>query len=637
MYTSLVILTFLLGSIVAALPGAAPPNDVCTDIRKLATPTASSFSIFERKPSETVTQTITPTKGRVTVVRTVTVPDVTATTTEADTITAIDISTTSIQETSTITETATTIGSTLTCASRATTLAPDVGTGSLTFKKRTSPKSTPKCFNGWATSALSQACSCLSIPTPTVTSTSKKTLLPETITDEQVTTKAGKTITTTVRVTKAVTNSNIVTETLAPTTTTTTTTVAVSAATPLLNGLNYYRYDTTYSYVNSGPGIDPGNFQNNGFTLSGRLDDVNALRTVRYGEPSGTTQCELPGNGLQNCEFLVVVIQGFFFAELPGSYTFSTPDTIDNDFLFYAGDYAYGNEPWTRAGAPYNAKRAGPGGYYGGSTTLELAAGELVPVTMIWANVDAIKECERFKFEPASAPAEPSLTDPQREKPIAYGQIIDISRYLEANVEDSRKREFALDELLRGSEVYDASRSDLKTEPRSEYHDLMARLRRNEEAQEYDRMFSRSNGSSRWSSALNSNVSTNALKPPEHDENEEEMTYTDVNRQVTLIINVLVTIIACGIAVWLVAYHWSTPKRLALSMSSSIVVGVAEVAIYIGYLRRLGTAKVKERKKKEKRFIMDTWILEKSPEVKTVAGVKKDEEGDSDLRQRKPK
>ena len=165
----------------------------------------------------------------------------------------------------------------------------------------------------------------------------------------------------------------------------------------------------------------------------------------------------------------------------------------------------------------------------------------------------------------------------------------------------------------------------------------MARLRRNEEAQEYERMFSRSRGTSKWSSALSSNVATNSLKPPKNEESDDEITYTDVNRQVTLIINVLVTIIACGIAMWLVAYHWSTPKRLALSMSSSVVVGVAEVAIYAAYLRRLDTAKVKERRKTEKRSITNTWVIEASPKVKEVAGVKKDEKSGSDMRKRKPK
>lgn len=92
---------------------------------------------------------------------------------------------------------------------------------------------------------------------------------------------------------------------------------------------------------------------------------------------------------------------------------------------------------------------------------------------------------------------------------------------------------------------------------------------------------------------------------------EDEMTYADVNRQMTLIINILVSLIACGISIWLVASHWKAPARLALSMCGSSLVGVAEVVIYAGYIRRLKDAKVKEKSKKEKKTITDTWIIEK--------------------------
>ena len=84
---------------------------------------------------------------------------------------------------------------------------------------------------------------------------------------------------------------------------------------------------------------------------------------------------------------------------------------------------------------------------------------------MTGAIVDAIEECERLKFEPVPASGEPSLAAPQLGKPIAYGQIIDISRYLEANTADARKRDFALDELLTGSEVHDASKFGAGSEP----------------------------------------------------------------------------------------------------------------------------------------------------------------------------
>lgn len=92
----------------------------------------------------------------------------------------------------------------------------------------------------------------------------------------------------------------------------------------------------------------------------------------------------------------------------------------------------------------------------------------------------------------------------------------------------------------------------------------------------------------------------------------DEVTYQDVDRQVALIINVLVSIIACAVALWIVARHWSVPSRLALSMGGSLTVAAAEVAIYMGYIRRIQEAKGKEVKKTEKKEVSETWVIEKA-------------------------
>lgn len=51
--------------------------------------------------------------------------------------------------------------------------------------------------------------------------------------------------------------------------------------------------------------------------------------------------------------------------------------------------------------------------------------------------------------------------------------------------------------------------------------------------------------------------------------------------------------------------------RLALSMSGSLVVGVAEVVVYAGYLRRVGEAKEKEKERgmKEVKEIVGSWVV----------------------------
>ena len=138
----------------------------------------------------------------------------------------------------------------------------------------------------------------------------------------------------------------------------------------------------------------------------------------------------------------------------------------------------------------------------------------------------------------------------------------------------------------------------------------MAHLRREEEAREYERMinppppletfqqrFPNSNGAKLFS------ASTADIGE------DDETTYADINRQMALIINVLVSIVACSVAIWLAARHWSTPSRLGLSMGGSGMVGVAEVVVYAGYIRRLKEARKKGKNKIEIKEIIKTWVI----------------------------
>ena len=93
------------------------------------------------------------------------------------------------------------------------------------------------------------------------------------------------------------------------------------------------------------------------------------------------------------------------------------------------------------------------------------------------------------------------------------------------------------------------------------------------------------------------------------DPDDEGVTFADVDKQMALILNVLLSIVACAGAIWVAARWWNTPARLALSMSGSLLVGVAEVVVYSGYIRRVGEAKGKERKVKEVKEIVNTWVV----------------------------
>lgn len=100
---------------------------------------------------------------------------------------------------------------------------------------------------------------------------------------------------------------------------------------------------------------------------------------------------------------------------------------------------------------------------------------------------------------------------------------------------------------------------------------------------------------------------------------EDDVSYEDVNRQITLIINVLVTIIASSVTIWMAARWWPTPARLALSMGCSLLIAAAEVAIYMGYIRRIKGAKTEEQRRKEAKEIVDTWIIDGKKQ--TPAGI----------------
>ena len=165
----------------------------------------------------------------------------------------------------------------------------------------------------------------------------------------------------------------------------------------------------------------------------------------------------------------------------------------------------------------------------------------------------------------------------------------------------------------------------------------MARLRRKEEARAYERMIQPPAPFETFAQRFPNSPHLNLFPTSKEDIGEdEEMTYADVNRQMALIINVLVSIIACSVALWMVASHWSTPKRLGLSMGGSSMVGVAEVVVYAGYIRKLKEAREKGKKRIEIKEIIKTWVIgseEGSKDIPQVTEIY--ENKDKNIRRRK--
>ena len=138
----------------------------------------------------------------------------------------------------------------------------------------------------------------------------------------------------------------------------------------------------------------------------------------------------------------------------------------------------------------------------------------------------------------------------------------------------------------------------------------MARLRREEENKAYERMISPPPPLETFSQRFPNSPHAALFPSAQVDVGEEdEISYADINRQMTLIINILVSIVACSVAIWLAARHWSTPSRLGLSMGGSGMIGIAEVVVYAGYLRRVKEARRKGKKSVEVKEIIKTFVI----------------------------
>jgi hypothetical protein len=145
----------------------------------------------------------------------------------------------------------------------------------------------------------------------------------------------------------------------------------------------------------------------------------------------------------------------------------------------------------------------------------------------------------------------------------------------------------------------------------------MARLRKEEEARSYERMTNPQSTSESFSQRYpNSRYGTIFPVQSTKADEDDEITFAEVKRQATLIINVLVSVICTAVFLWIAARRWSVEARLALAMIGALVVAIAEVVIFGGYLRRLKEAKQVERKKIEVKTVENTWVIEAKSSVK---------------------
>jgi hypothetical protein len=265
----------------------------------------------------------------------------------------------------------------------------------------------------------------------------------------------------------------------------------------------------------------------------------------------------------------------------------------------------------------------------------------MVLLSMTPAIADVVNDYLSTSGHPDST-EDSTLASPQPGNPISHEQLIRISRCLRTHYGkssvDRKSKPCSLNDLLKGCTVYRpppvpkpepvsqfiSSSSQAYDKESPEYQALMASLRADAEARTYADMLPTPNTSNPF--AMLTGKGTKSSEETE----EESIIREEDSRQVTVIINILVSILCTFFALFFVARNWSDGTRVLLAFFGAIGVGIAEVVVYNGYLRRLSEARREERKKKEVKSLMEgeSWVIEgKKPEGKNGARRRKGKDG----------
>lgn len=196
------------------------------------------------------------------------------------------------------------------------------------------------------------------------------------------------------------------------------------------------------------------------------------------------------------------------------------------------------------------------------------------------------------------AEARSSLSDaPSTEGgPVAHSTLLIL-----AQLARQHGLHFSLDALLRGSRVYIPPPTP-KPEKSPEYLALMDRLRKEQEMREYRTLVARSQGT----------------EGANEDEEKDDVTPS-------LVFNILLSVIMCGAAMFYMTRWWANDAiRVLVSMLVAVVVGVAEVVVYAGYLRNLKRNKAKDRAKMERKVVLGEYKGEGDEQPLTVVEEKEE-------------
>ncbi|KAK4946558.1 hypothetical protein LTR10_014410 [Elasticomyces elasticus] len=94
----------------------------------------------------------------------------------------------------------------------------------------------------------------------------------------------------------------------------------------------------------------------------------------------------------------------------------------------------------------------------------------------------------------------------------------------------------------------------------------------------------------------------------------------------SLVFNILLSIVMCAGAIFYLTRWWHNDGlRVLVSLSTGLVVGIAEVTVYAGYLRKVKLSKEKEVTKREKKQFIGEYKGEQVDMTSTTATIEKQE------------
>ncbi|KAG4302612.1 hypothetical protein PCANB_001228 [Pneumocystis canis] len=163
--------------------------------------------------------------------------------------------------------------------------------------------------------------------------------------------------------------------------------------------------------------------------------------------------------------------------------------------------------------------------------------------------------------------------------------IADVSTTLKSisrNIEEERKN--SLDYILKGTYVYNEKKKNQEKKSSKEH---ILKLRSIAKEMEYQRLIG---------------GKTDNYENKKFNKYESQL----IKTQILTIINILISIFSVITAVWLWCKNWIISTRIITALSSGILIAIAEIIIYNQYLSKIKKRREFEKKRHEKKEIINT-------------------------------